>query len=189
MAALVAPSQALTIADEGVRLKRITRVLFAIVWFVPGLLGAIQLTVLGDASGAHYGFGTAVAWQIATWLIWSIWSQAILTLVDRVPLGAGRFGAWIALHVVASALVCAADVLAIAALDRCFAMRDVAQSFGVTVRQVLVGNLAFQVVLYWAVLGAAYMVSLSVDIASVIAPLLRSNKSWRRHNWMRCGCN
>lgn len=158
MASLVASSPPLTIADEGVRLKRITRVLFALVWFVPGLLGALQLTLLGDASGAHYRFTTALAWQLATWLIWSVWSQFILTFVDRVPLGAGRFGSWITVHVVASVVLCIINVLAIAALDEWFALRDVPQTFGDTVRQALVGNLAFQVVLYWAVLGAAYMV-------------------------------
>ncbi len=157
MPGMVASTTPLTIADEGAQLKRVTRLLFALVWLIPGVLGAVQLTVLGDAFGNYYGVGTALVWQVATWLLWSLWAQGILTLVDRVPLAARRFWPWLAVHLSASALICVVNVLAIAWMDHTF--RTVGErNFLASVRQVLVANLAFQVVLYWAVLGAAYMV-------------------------------
>ena len=154
---MVASTSPLTFADEGVRLRRMTRVLFAAVWLIPGVLGTVQLMVLGDTVGHRYGLGTALVWQVATWSLWSIWAQGILALVDRVPLAAGRLWAWLSVHVIACAVICIADVLAIALLNQWFRIGN-AQSYGSAVRQVLVGKLAFQVVLYWAVLGAAYMV-------------------------------
>jgi two-component system, LytTR family, sensor kinase len=155
----MAPSdQPLTIADEGLRLRRFTRLLFALVWVVPAVLASLQMRLVGDASGTHYSFGTALLWQGAAWMLWSLWSQLILTLVDRVKLDTARLLPWIATHVAATALVCTADVLAIAWLDHTFGAVGQATSYSFAVRLVVVNHLDFQVVLYWAVLGAAYMV-------------------------------
>ena len=114
VASSASTSRPLTIADEGARFNRMTRALFALVWLIPGLLAALQLTVLGDASGTHYGLGHALVWQGSAWLTWSVWSQVILTLVDRVKLGTGRIAGWVAIHVVATFVICAANVLIIA---------------------------------------------------------------------------
>lgn len=153
-----ASSRNLTIADEGGRLRRLTRVLFAVVWLVPGALAALQLTLVGDASGAHYGLGRALVWQGAAWLVWGIWSQGILTLVDRVRLGAGRLATWVSVHIIATSVVCVINVLFLAWLDHIFGTIGQVTSYAYSVRLVLVNHLDFQVVLYWAVLGAAYMV-------------------------------
>jgi signal transduction histidine kinase len=157
MAEKVALSQPLTIADEGVRFRRFTRVLFAAIWLVPGLLATLQLILVGDTSGRPYGFGTALVWQGSAWLLWILWSQLILTLVRLVPLGAGRTGQWLAVHAATMCVVCATNILAIAWLDHAFAIGH-DRPFALDVRVVLVSILDFQVVLYWAVLGAAYMV-------------------------------
>lgn len=158
MTATVAPIQPLTIADQGVRLRRLTRLFFAIVWIIPASLAAVQLTIVGDASGSHYSLGTALLWQGSAWMLWSLWSQLILTLVERVKLDTARALPWIATHVAATAVVCVADVLAIAWLDHVFGAVGQVTSYAFAVRLVLVNHLDFQVVLYWAVLGAAYMV-------------------------------
>ncbi len=157
MAQKVASSQPLTLADEGRRLGQLTRLLFATVWLIPAMLAALQLSLVGDASGRHYGLGTALVWQGSTWLLWGVWSQLILSLVTLVPLGAGRTGRWIAMHVAIMSIVCALNTLCIAWLDHLFTV-DHVQPFAIDLRVVLVNNLDFQVVLYWAVLGAAYMV-------------------------------
>ena len=102
----VASSQPLTIADEGVRFQRLTRPLFAAVWLVPSLLAAIQLALVGDASGTPYGFVDALVWQGSTWLLWSLWSQLILSLVGLVPLGSGRAARWFAVHIATMSVVC-----------------------------------------------------------------------------------
>ena len=157
MAEKVASTNPLTIADEGARFQRLTRVLFAALWLVPGLLAALQLTLVGDASGRSYGFGAALVWQGSPWLLWILWSQLILTLVRLVPLGAGRMAQWLAVHAATMCVVCAMNILAIAWLDHAFAFGH-DRPFAIDVRMVLVSTLDFQVVLYWAVLGAAYMV-------------------------------
>ena len=151
-------SRPLTIADEGARFKRMTRLLFALVWLIPGLLAAAQLIVFGDATGKHYGLMHALVWQGSAWLTWSVWSQVILTLVDRIKLGTGRIAGWVAIHVLATFVVCTANLLMIAWLDYRFVHASEAQSFGYALRSALVNHFDFQVVLYWAVLGAAYMV-------------------------------
>ncbi|MEQ1690095.1 MAG: histidine kinase [Gemmatimonas sp.] len=155
---MVASSQFLTFADESTRLRRLTRWLFAAVWLVPASLAALQLTLVGDASGTHYGFGQALLWQGAAWLIWGVWSQAILSLVDRVKLGTGKLGTWVSVHVVATSVVCTVNVLVLAWFDHVFGTIGQVTSYAFAVRLVLVNHLDFQVVLYWAVLGAAYMV-------------------------------
>ena len=86
----VSSIQPVTIADEGVRLRRLTRLLFAVVWVIPAVLAALQLTLVGDASGAHYSVATALLWQGASWMLWGLWSQVVLTLVDRVKLDTTR---------------------------------------------------------------------------------------------------
>lgn len=139
-------------------MRLITRGLFAVVWLVPGVLAALQLTIVGDAAGTHYQIGTALVWQVAAWLLWSVWSQIILSLVDRVKLGAGRLRAWVGVHIAASVIVCAINILALAWLDHLFATIGQVTSYAYAVRLVLVNHMDFQIVLYWAVLGAAYMV-------------------------------
>ncbi len=151
-------SPPLTIADEGARLRRTTRLLFALIWLIPGLLAALQLSVFGDATGTTYGFGHALVWQGSAWLIWGVWSQLILTLVDRVKLGTGRGLAWVAIHVTATLCICAINVAAIAWLDHRYFHSEQSQNYGFALRSVLVNHFDIQVVLYWAVLGAAYMV-------------------------------
>jgi signal transduction histidine kinase len=155
---MVAPLQPVTIADQGVRLRRLTRLFFAILWLIPAVLASVQMRLVGDASGTHYSLGTSLLWQGSAWMLWSLWSQLILTLVERVKLDTARLLPWIATHVSATALVCVADVLAIASLDHAFGAVGQVTSYGFAVRMVLVNHLDFQVVLYWAVLGAAYMV-------------------------------
>lgn len=158
VASLSQTSRPLTIADEGARLKGITRLLFALVWVIPGLLATVQLTVFGDGAGTQYGLMHALVWQGSAWLMWGVWSQVILTLVDRVKLGTGRIAGWVAIHVLATLIICAANLLMIAWLDYRFVHASEGQRFGYALRSVLVNHLDFQVVLYWAVLGAAYMV-------------------------------
>ncbi len=155
---MVASSQFLTIADEGARLRLLTRWLFAVVWLVPAMLAALQLTLVGDASGTHYGFGRALLWQGAAWLIWGLWSQLILTLVDRVKLGAGTLWRWVVVHVMTTGVVCVTNVLVLGWFDHVFGSVGQVTSYAFAVRLVLVNHLDFQVVLYCAVLGAAYMV-------------------------------
>lgn len=155
---MVAPSLPLTIADEGHRLRQLTRVLFAVVWVVPSALAATQLVLVGDASGTHYGLGTALLWQGSAWMLWGVWSQLILTLVDRVKLDSARALPWLAVHVGLTVVVSSVNVLAIAWLDHVFGAVGQVTSFAFAVRMVLVNHLDIQVVLYWAVLGAAYMV-------------------------------
>jgi len=151
-------SQPLTIADEGVRLRQLTRFLFAVVWVIPSSLAALQLTVVGDASGTHYGLGTSLLWQGSAWMLWGLWSQLILTLVDRVKLDTARALPWLSLHAGMTVVVSAANVLTIAWLDHVFGAVGQVTSYAFALRVVLVNHLDIQVVLYWAVLGAAYMV-------------------------------
>ena len=139
-------------------MRRLRRLLFAVVWVIPAVLAALQLTLVGDASGAHYSVATALLWQGASWMLWGLWSQVVLTLVDRVKLDTARILPWIALHVAVSAVICAANVFAIAWLDHVFGAIGQVTSYAFAVRMVLVNHLDFQVVLYWAVVGAAYMV-------------------------------
>ncbi len=155
---LVTSIQPVTIADEGARLRRITRLLFAVVWVIPAVLAALQLTLVGDASGTHYSVATALFWQGASWMMWGLWSQVVLTLVERVKLDTARILPWISMHVAVSAVICTINVFAIAWLDHVFGAIGQVTSYAFAVRVVLVNHLDFQVVLYWAVVGAAYMV-------------------------------
>ena len=156
--ALAVPGTIVTLADEGERLRRLTRTLFATVWLVPGALAAAQVVIVGQLSGEPYGIGAAIVWQGLAWGMWGFWSQIILTLVARVPLRAGGVRVWLAAHVVACLIICTLTVLALAALDLFFAQWTGTPSYAKVVRSVVLNHLDFQVVLYWAVVGAAYMV-------------------------------
>lgn len=148
----------LTIADQGQRLRRITRALFATVWVVPGAIAAAQVVIVGQLSGHPYPVFEAVVWQGAAWGIWGVWSQVILLLVDRVPLRVGHLPVWIATHMAACIVICTLTVLALGALDYSFAQWSGVPSYAQVVRSVVLNHLDFQFVLYWAVVGAAYMV-------------------------------
>ncbi|HYW32882.1 MAG TPA: histidine kinase, partial [Gemmatimonas sp.] len=134
-----------------------TRFLFAAFWLIPSILAAIRVAFVGDPDGDPYGLGVALVWQGAIWLVWSLWSQLILSLVGLVPLGAGRTTRWFAIHLLTMAVVCAVNSVAAAWLDHVFAANHDAP-FALDLRLALFNNLDFQVVLYWAVVGAAYMV-------------------------------
>ena len=96
-----------TLADGGVRQRRVSRILFAVLWVIPSVLAALQLTLIGDASGTHYRLSTTLVWQGASWMLWGLWSQLVLTIVDRVQLDTARIAPWIAIHVAVSAVICA----------------------------------------------------------------------------------
>ncbi len=148
-----------TIADEGVRLRRWTRTLFGLVWLVPGALagGVVWLSARGD--GVALPLGRAVLWQVACWLPWALWSQGILTLVDRVPLDSRRIGRWLATHVLACAITVTASLLLVAWLDWQFAPWAVGlERYAQALRQSAPRHLEFALMMYWALLGAAYMV-------------------------------
>ncbi len=153
----VAPTQRLTIADEGERYRRLTRLIFAVIWFIPALLATLQWMLVADIPEKNYGFLTVFVWQGAGWLLWIVWSQMILTLVSVVPLGTGRTARWVMVHAAATLLACAVNSLTIAWMDHTFSTAP-EHPFSLDLRTALINNLDFQLVLYWAVLGAAYMV-------------------------------
>lgn len=155
---MTTPLMPVTLADEGEQLRRLRRALFALIWIVPALLAATQMTLVGDESGSPYDFATALIWQGSAWMLWAVWSQLILWLVDRVKLDATPLRAWLFLHLLGTSVVCVANVLAMAALEFAFSrmLRD--STYSDAVELVIVNHLDVQVVLYWAVLGSAYMV-------------------------------
>ncbi|MEP6779470.1 MAG: histidine kinase, partial [Gemmatimonadaceae bacterium] len=155
---LPAPTKTVTIADGGDRLRLLTRLLFAGFWVVPAMLAAAQLVIVGRLSERPYGIGTAIVWQGLAWGIWGVWSQVILTLVNRVPLQDGRVRIWFAVHIFACLTICSLTVLALAMLDFNFAQWVGTPSYGRVVLNIILNHLDVQVVLYWAVVGAAYMV-------------------------------
>ena len=155
---LAASSTRVIIADEGARLRRLTRLLFTFVWFVPGMLAAAQVVIVGRLSGEPYGVLSAIIWQGLAWGMWGVWSQIILTLVDRVPLRTGGVRLWLATHVAACLVICTLTVLALGTLDFFFTQWNGTPSYYKVVQSIILNHLDFQVVLYWAVVGAAYMV-------------------------------
>lgn len=155
---MVTSTVPVTIADEGQRHRRTTRLLFAVVWVVPAALAALQMSVVGDESGTRYDISSALQWQGASWMMWGLWSQVVLTLVERVKLDTSRLLPWLATHIGVSIVISAVNVLAIAWLDHVYGAVGRVTSYALALRVVLVHHLDFQVVLYWAVVGAAYMV-------------------------------
>lgn len=151
-------SPPLTLADAGARLRRFVRTAFALVWIVPAALASLQLTLLGDPSGVRPPPVVALVWQGDIWLVWALWSQLIITLVDRVRPDTGGMRRWIAVHAAGTTLVSAVNILFIAALDHHFSPAVHAAGFRGALRGAILGHLDMQVVLYWAVLGTAYMV-------------------------------
>lgn len=147
-----------TIADQGQRLRRITRVLFATVWIVPAAMAAAQVVITGQITGKPYTVFDSILWQGAAWGMWGVWSQVILSLVDRIPLRAGRMVGWLLAHIAACAVICTLTVLILSALDYTFTQWMGEPSYAMVVRSVVLSHLDFQFVLYWAVVGAAYMV-------------------------------
>ncbi|MEP6763107.1 MAG: histidine kinase [Gemmatimonadaceae bacterium] len=156
--ALPASSRTVTIADKGDRLRRMTRLLFAGVWIVPAILAAAQVVIVGRLTGEPYGIVAAIIWQGLAWGMWGVWSQIILTLVDRIPLRDGRVRVWLAAHIALCLAICTLTVLLLGALDFYFTQWPDTPSYLKIVRAIILNHLDFQVVLYWAVVGAAYMV-------------------------------
>ncbi len=149
----------ITIADEGVRLRRLTRTLFALVWLVPGILAGILAWTVAREQQLPLSLGAALTWQIARWSLWAVWSQVVLTLVERVPLSADRLGRWLAVHLVTWPGVVLANVVLVGWLDWQFApWADGVPRFVDAVRLTSQRHLDFDVIMYWALLGAAYLI-------------------------------
>ncbi len=147
-----------TIADEGKRLRLYTRLLFAVVWVVPGIVAALAVWSAGRGRGDPYSLGTALLWQGGAWAMWAVWTQGILWLVKVVPLGAEHFGRWLSVHLVACCVVVIVTLSGIAWLDWHYSHGLEARTYGEVLRLTVVRHLDFELVMYWAVLGAAYMV-------------------------------
>ena len=139
-------------------MRRLVRIAFALVWIVPAALASLQVTLLGDRSGVRPPPFIALVWQGDIWLVWALWAQLIITLMDQVRPDSGGMRRWFAVHAVGTAVVSAANVLLIAALDHHFSPVVHAAGFPAALRGAVLGHLDMQVVLYWAVLGTAYMV-------------------------------
>jgi len=154
-----APPATITIADEGERLRRLTRLLFAVLWLVPGAIAGVGVWFTARGGAAPIMLSTALLWQISCWMLWAIWSQGILTLVDRVPLASGRVGSWLATHLLSSLIVMTLNALVVGWLDWQFAPWTGERA---TYVEALSGSatrrLDTEFMLYWAILGAAYMV-------------------------------
>lgn len=147
----------ITIADEGIRLRRLTRVLFAVVWIVPGLIAGAAVWLSARNSTISISLVTALTWQLSSWMLWAVWSQGILSLVDRVPLATGRFGAWLSVHMATSLLVMAGSAIVMGWLDWQFMpWRGVPIPLSEAITRGAVQHLDFQFIIYWAILGAAY---------------------------------
>lgn len=147
----------LTLADAGVRQRQQTRLFFVVIWCIPAALATLQVTLLGDGEGGRFAWSTALLWQGSIWMLWAFWSQIILTLMARVALNAQRLSPWLATHIAGTACISGLNVVAIAALDHLFGRSGSPDRYLDDVRHVLVNHLDAQVVVYWAVLGAAYM--------------------------------
>jgi two-component system, LytTR family, sensor kinase len=155
-----ASADTITLADEGQRLRRWTHVLFGTLWCVPGLIAGVAVWAGSRGTTAAIPLAAALTWQLCGWMLWAIWSQLILRLVDRVPLERGRLRRWLATHLAGAVLVAGFSTVIIAWLDWTFS----ASTTGTPLRYMdalragLTRHLDVEFMLYWAVLGAAYMI-------------------------------
>lgn len=155
----VTPASIITIADEGRRLRRVTRTLFALVWLVPGLIAGVLAWTAARDEPLPLTLGVALSWQVARWLPWALWSQVILTLVERVPLEADRLGRWLTIHVLAWIGVVLANVGLVGWLDwQLGPWPDRVPRLVDAVRLTSQRHLDVDAIMYWALLGAAYMI-------------------------------
>lgn len=149
----------ITIADAGHRLRLWRRSLFVGVWLIPGLIAGVAQWSATRAAADALPLFTALRWQISAWLLWAIWAQLILTLVDRVPFDARRIAPWLATHLAGSVVVVSANVAAVTWVHWRYApwLQSV-DRFADAFRLTIARQLDHDVVLYWAVLGAAYLI-------------------------------
>lgn len=146
-----------TLADEGARVRRLTRLLFGTIWMVPGLISG--LSVWGSLRGgsAAIPLGTALLWQMSCWIMWAIWAQGILTLAERTELVNGRFAKWFAMHLAASLVVMLVSAVIVGWLDWLFwPWNDVRPPLSEAITRNAAQHLDFHFITYWAFLGAAY---------------------------------
>ncbi len=147
----------ITLADEGARLRRLTRLLFATVWIVPGFIAGVSVWGSLRGGSAAIPFGTAMLWQMSCWMMWALWSQGILTLAERTQLVNGRFSSWFAIHLAASIAVMLVSAVIIGWLDWIFwPLSDVRPPLSRALTRGAAQHLDFQFIIYWAILGAAY---------------------------------
>jgi len=149
----------ITIADEGMRSRRVTRTLFALVWLVPGSIAGVLAWTAAREQQLALPLGAALTWQIARWSLWALWSQVVLTLVERVPLASHRLSRWLVIHLAAWMGIVLTNLVLVGWLDWQFApWVDRVSRFSDAVRLTSQRHLDFDVVMFWALLGAAYMI-------------------------------
>lgn len=152
------PAGTITLADAGRRQRQQIRLLFALMWLVPGTFaGVVAWVMWSDIAGA-LTLSAALLWQLGGWMTWAVWSQGILSLSERVKLAPGELRQWMLIHLVGAGVVATVNAVLIAALGRRFSPElSNTVPFVETLRFEATQHLAFEFMLYWAVLGAAHM--------------------------------
>lgn len=132
---------------------RFLRLLLVGFWLLPAAVATLGLRLVPSRLNPDLTFVEVLVAQLLIWLPWSLWSQLIVLLGERVPLERGSVLRAVASHALLSPLVIALQILVIWGVTVGFGMneaRELESMIVIGIRQY--GDLLM--VVYWAVVGA-----------------------------------
>ncbi len=128
--------------------------LLFLVWIVPAVVAGFGVLLVPYAADPEMGYGGALLISLAHWAPWVPVTLAIFAVSDRVPLERGRVARALLVHVPLSVLTMLLMISLIVAVDYAMGIiypgRSIESHFIIQLR----GVAEFELVFYWAVVGA-----------------------------------
>lgn len=127
---------------------------FVLAWTVPALIAGFGVLLVPYMAKPDLGLLGGWAVSLAHWMPWAIWSWVVFALCDRVPIERTQWKRAIAVHVPLSLLTSALMIGVLVAVDHALGLirpdRSLESQFVIHLRSYA----EFEVILYWAVVGA-----------------------------------
>ncbi|MEX0892130.1 MAG: sensor histidine kinase [Gemmatimonadota bacterium] len=129
-------------------------------WLALGVVESGNSLIMQRMAGNPYGWSDALAANMPYWFFWALLTPVIFGLFRAFPLDQGRRTRAVLVHVVASVVLPLAHLLATGALYYYTTTRNTftsVASWTEQVRNLISGYVVVEILFYWGILGAFYV--------------------------------
>lgn len=132
--------------------------LVGLLWTIPALIGALFMYVRPFQDGSRPSLPWALTFSLPPWILWALLTPLVIGLKHRFPLDGRSMRTTLPVHLTAAACLTAVHLLLTTVLLRTLSYGGLSASLWESYQLVLVGYFEFDFLIYWTVLGGAYLV-------------------------------
>ncbi|MBW3671819.1 MAG: histidine kinase [Acidobacteria bacterium] len=132
--------------------------LVGVLWTVPALIGALFMYVRPLQDVSRPSLARALTFSLPPWILWALLTPLVIGLKRRFPLDGRSLRTTLPVHLTAAACLTAIHLLLTTILLRALSYGGLSRSLWESYQYVLVGYFEFDFLIYWTVLGGAYLV-------------------------------